>query len=224
MSLGARRPQAQRQGCRTGGRSLSRRALTRCDRPRVRRQRFHGRQGTSASGCADSPKTRLGERLSGSCLAAASWRTASRVWAADGCGATSWRLGIPPASPHDEHCGARSGATDSSAKRTRTRRDLYFQPGQTILELAAGPAETGFLAAEQHAFRHLERDLNTSTRFPGLDEGGEPVVEGRDHLFLAHGEGGWGRATIRLWISTPSRATYRQENRRGPYRTLRGVL
>jgi len=51
--------------CRTGGRSLSRRALARLHRPPVRRQRFHGRQGTSASGRADSPKTRLGERLSG---------------------------------------------------------------------------------------------------------------------------------------------------------------
>jgi hypothetical protein len=27
-----------------------------------------------------------------------------------------------PASPHDEHCGGAFGATDSSAKRTRTRR------------------------------------------------------------------------------------------------------
>ena len=66
-------------------------------------------------------------------------------------------------------------------------------------------------------FRHLERDLSTSTRFPGLDEGGEPVVEGRDNLFLAHGAGGPGRATIRLWISTRREQTYRQENRRGPY-------
>jgi hypothetical protein len=98
------------------------------------------------------------------------------------------------------------------------RTGSSMQPGQTILELAAGARRDRFPRRGVARFRHLERDLSTSTRFPGLDEGGEPVVEGRDNLWvLAHGEGGPDRATIRLWISTHSRATYRQENRRGPY-------
>jgi hypothetical protein len=97
------------------------------------------------------------------------------------------------------------------------RTGSSMQPGQTILELAAGARRDRFPRRGVARFRHLERDLSTSTRFPGLDEGGEPVVEGRDNLFLAHGAGGPGRATIRLWISTRREQTYRQENRRGPY-------
>jgi hypothetical protein len=55
----------------------------------------------------------------------ASWRAAPYVSPADGRGTTSWRLGIAPASPHEEHCGGAFGATDSSAKRTRNRYVLY---------------------------------------------------------------------------------------------------
>ena len=56
--------------------------------------------------------------------------------AADGRGATSWRLGIPPASPHDEHRGGAFGATDSSAKRTRTRRyDQALVEGRAALHI-----------------------------------------------------------------------------------------